>query len=60
MSETYNFVWGEVPTIKEAIRKAESVMLHTNICHIETDDFDLDFNLNGITIHIPHINQSEH
>ncbi|MBA7496002.1 hypothetical protein ES702_06599 [subsurface metagenome] len=54
MSETYRLMWSRVPIIKQAIEKAEKVMLHVNYCHIETDDFDLDFDNIGVVIRIPH------
>ena len=55
MSETYQFIWGEVGIIKRAIALAEGLTDDANYSHIETKDFDLDADRIGIRVTIPHM-----
>lgn len=54
MAETYRFVWGEVKVIIDACTLATQMPADTTYGHIETEDYDLDFDRIGIVIHIPH------
>jgi len=54
MSETYQFVWGEVDYIESAICMAKRIIDEAEYAHIETEHYDLDTDKIGIRIRIPH------
>lgn len=54
MSQTYQFVWGEVGHIRRAIGVARKLVNDAEYAHIETDSYDLDMDKIGIRIRIPH------
>lgn len=54
MSEIYKFVWREVPAIESALKLIDKVKEDVEYGHLETGDYDVDFDLTGIQIRIPH------
>lgn len=54
MSETYQFTWGELKAIEEAILIARGITDDILFTHIETKDFDLDTDGIGVRIRLPH------
>lgn len=54
MSETYRFVWGEVKAVMNACKLARELEDKVENGQLETSDFDLYFDLIGISIRIPH------
>lgn len=54
MSEIYQFVWGEVTAIREACDLVRNLDTKIVFAHIETENYDLDIDRQGIAIRIPH------
>jgi len=54
MAETYQFIWGEVELIERAICLAKRIKTDAEYSHIQTNDFDLDTDMTGIRVRIPH------
>ena len=54
MSEEYRFIWGEVKAIEDACSLATILTEKVLFGHLETEDFDLDFDRIGIVVRIPH------
>ena len=54
MSETYRFVWGEVKAVMDGCKLARKLTDEVEYGHLETGDFDLDFDRIGVVIRIPH------
>jgi len=54
MAETYRFIWGEVKAIVNGCVLAEKMGDEVTFAHVETEEYDLDFDRIGVVIRIPH------
>ena len=55
MSEMYHFSWEEANQLHDAVRLAKGMMVDINAGYFETEKFDVDFDLAGVSIRIPHL-----
>lgn len=60
MSEKYRFVFGEVKAIGDACALVQRMGDEVNYAHVETHEYDMDVDLVGVVIQIPHDFKLDH